>query len=455
VPRSWIEFRFDAAREIAIHPWLRPGVEGYTANGRPARLVADEHGNRIRLVPDVAPHALEFVAADVPAFGWKRFRLEPSVPHPDDVDAGRDIECDAIAVRASDDGTLEARFGERRYAGLLAVEDVGDRGDTYDFDPVSAGAVTLEEVRVVRHRSRAGVLELAVERVFSLPAALAADRRRRDDARARVALTTTARLVPGTGRIDLHVRVTNGARDHRLRLLFPTGAGVSEFRAATTFDVARRTTAVRDGSRWIHPAPATFPQQGFVAANGLVVAAPGLPEAEVTPAGVIAITLVRAVGWLARMDLETRPQLAGPAIPVPGAQCLETIGTHLALFGDLDPRRARDAELGLRAVTAGDAPLAPPDAPLLEVTPHAVVVTALKPAEEGPGMVLRMLNPTDEALAVRLRFGLPLVEARRARLDETPEGDPLPIAGGSVTVDVPAHALRSLLVRTARPAGAA
>ena len=70
----------------------------------------------------------------------------------------------------------------------------------------------------------------------------------------------------------------------------------------------------------MHRAPATFPQQGFVSANGLTVVAPGLPEAEVTPDGVIAITLLRAVGWLARTDLRQRPQPAGPAVPTPGAQ---------------------------------------------------------------------------------------------------------------------------------------
>ena len=73
----------------------------------------------------------------------------------------------------------------------------------------------------------------------------------------------------------------------------------------------------------MHPAPATFPHQGFVCANGLTVAAPGLPEAEVTPDGITAVTLVRAVGWLARMDLRSRPRPDGPLIAVPGAQCLE------------------------------------------------------------------------------------------------------------------------------------
>ena len=36
----------------------------------------------------------------------------------------------------ADDGTLTVRVAGREWSGLLAIEDVGDRGDTYDFDPV-------------------------------------------------------------------------------------------------------------------------------------------------------------------------------------------------------------------------------------------------------------------------------------------------------------------------------
>src|SRR5581483_1933536 len=273
------------------------------------------------------------------------------------------------------------------------------------------------------------------------------DRSARSAASVPLVLETEARLVPGTGRVDLDVRVDNTARDHRLRLLFPTDGPVDTFHAATTFDVARRETAPRDASRWIHPAPATFPQQGFVTAGGLTVAAPGLPEAEVTPDGTIAITLVRAVGWLARMGLATRPQPAGPALPVPGAQCPGTIEARLALFAGLDPRTARDAELGLRAVVAGDAPLVPPGAPLLELSPREIVLAAVKPPESGAGIVVRLLNPTDATISARLRVGVRVGTAGPVRLDETPDGAPLAIRDGTLSVDVPAHALRSLWLR--------
>jgi alpha-mannosidase len=219
---------------------------------------------------------------------------------------------------------------------------------------------------------------------------------------------------------------------------------VEEFEAATTSDVARRHTRPRDASQWVHPAHTTFVQQGFVSANGLTVAAPGLPEAEVTPGGVIAITMVRSVGWLARMDLTTRPQPAGPVIPTPGAQCLEPIEAHLALFASGNACAARDAEIGLWAVAAGAAPLLPAERALLTIEPRDVVLTALKPADDGPGVIARLLNPSGATREVRIDVGFPLAGVQSVRLDETPDTDPVTVSGSCVSLPVPAYGLRSV-----------
>ncbi len=139
-----------------------------TANGRPARLVADPGEDRIQVLPDVPALAIECVA-EVPAYGWTRVRLAPSAPHPDHEDDGREIAAGDLTVRAADDGTLTVRAGGREYAGLCALEDVGDRGDTYDVDPVPGNAPVRSPV--VRRRLHAtGVQELAIDRVLDVAA---------------------------------------------------------------------------------------------------------------------------------------------------------------------------------------------------------------------------------------------------------------------------------------------
>ena len=446
-PARWLEFRDDGGgRQMALHPLLMADLTspGFTVDGRPVRVTSDADTARIRLVAEREPRTVEFVAADVPAFGWRRFRLEPGPACDDAVDDGREIAGGGIVVRANDDGTLDVTLGGTTWRGLTAIEDVGDRGDTYDFDPVAGDPPRLESCVVRRTTHASGLASLHVRRVLALPAALSADRSARADERVSVTLDVEARLVPGVERIDLRVRLDNRARDHRLRLLFPTGAPVAHFLAATTFDVARRGTARPDDRAWVHPAVTTFPQQGFVSAAGLTVAAPGLPEAEVTPDGTIAITLVRAVGWLARMDLKTRPQVAGPTLPTPEAQCSTTIEAGLSLLARCDVRAVRDAETGLRAVAAGAAPLVPADRALLAVEPRDVVVSALEPAPDGDGVLLRVLNPNDDARHATVRLGFACATATPVRLDGAPCGDAAAIVDGVIELDVPPHALRTL-----------
>jgi mannosylglycerate hydrolase len=449
-----VRFNLDAYPPFAgedeprpIHPliWanMRPG--GFTIDGRPVRLVPNDEGRRVRFIEAQRDWAAEFVAADLPAFGWKRFRLERVDEESwDEEDAGREISAGGVSVTAYDDGTFDARFGDRALAGLGALESTGDRGDTYDYDGVP-GTWMIGDVAVSRRRHASGIQELRVERLFGVPT-LTEDRAARSDRNRFLRVVQVLRVAPGIERIDMTVRIDNEATDHRLRMLFPTDASVDVFHAATTFDIATRSTAPRDGSSWLHPAPATFPAQGWVCANGLTVVAPGLNEAEVTPDGVIAITLLRSVGWLSRMDLHSRPNHAGPGMPTPGAQCVRTTEASLSLLDGLDARAARDAELGLLAVAAGADPLAQEGEPLLTIDPPAVVLSALKPSERDDGFVLRVLNPTDDARQAVVRCGFDVESALAVRLDEAPSDQDVTLRDREIRFGVPSRALRSVLV---------
>lgn len=374
--------------------------------------------------------------------------MTPSAPVPDNVDDGREIESAGVRVSLADDGTLGVRLGAAEYHGLLALEDGGDRGDTYDFDAVAGDpGATLASLAWRRSRHPSGMARLEVVRTVTVPVALDDGRQQRTVASVELGVWVEVRVTPGVPRVDITVRVDNTARDHRLRLLFPTGRPVARFHAATTFDVAERSIARRDDARWLHHAPSTFAHQGWVSANGLTVVAPGLPEAEVTPEGTIAVTLLRAVGWLARYDLQSRPVPAGPAMAVAGAQLPGRFEARLALLAGCDPVAARDAELGLRGVIAGPERLLAPGVALLALEPAGLVLSALKPAEHGDGIVVRVLNPTDAPMTAVLRPGFRVAEARAVQLDEEPAAHAVALDPDAVRVEVPARALRSVLLR--------
>ncbi|MEO2169158.1 MAG: glycosyl hydrolase-related protein, partial [bacterium] len=447
----WLEFRGEFDRSIQVHPFLgaAQNVAGFTVDGIPARLVEEEREG-IRMAPELKPRAVEFVARDVPAFGWRRFSLVPDAAQPDALDTGRSIECGDLRVEFSDDGTFAFEIAGRSFPGLGAIEEIGDRGDTYDFDAVGGVSAHLESVSFERRRHPGGIMSISSRRVFRQPATLAPSRRSRSEAHAVLVVELEARLVPGVARVDLDCRIEDGALDHRLRIFFPTGVPTKNFRASTTSDIAERTTARPDDRGWVHPAPATFCQQGFVAVGGLAVGAVGLPEAEVTPAGEIAITLLRKVGWLARTDLDSRSESAGPVVATPGAQLPQNFRARLSLLADTDGAAATvaAAESGFRAVVAGPEPLVPPGLSLLRVEPPELLLEALKPAESGRGLVLRLLNPTDAPLDACVTLGFPVTEVWRVRLDEGRLPAEVAVEDSHLRCRVTPHELVSLELRT-------
>lgn len=445
-------FGFGGEDEFVIHPLLLQnlGPDGFLVDGKPARLFPSGAGKRLRLVPHQHDWEIEFVAEDVPAFGYRRFKLEPAKTEGETADSGSSIETGEISVEAESDGSLTLRFGDRVFDELCTLEDTGDRGDSYDFDPIAPGpsdfALTSVEVKRFQHPS--GIARLEITRTFELPERLSDDRKTRSKEKTQIQVLTEARLAPDVPRVDLTVSFTNTAEDHRLRMLFPTGSPVADFLSATTFDVAKRTTSLPDSSDWQQEAVATFPSQGWVSANGLTVVAPGHYESEVTPEGVIAFTLVRAVGWLSRLDLRSRKGPAGPSLPTPGAQCLSEISASFSLLPEADPSSARDAEAGFRAVVAGDAPLHPPGVSLLAVEPRSLLLSAVKPSDNGDGLVVRVVNPSDDEVRGRITCGLPLSRVAVVRLDESETGE-AEIDGQNVLLTVPPHRILSIMLVTA------
>jgi hypothetical protein len=443
----------------SFHPTVLQdlGTMGFTVNGEPARLVPAEVG-RMKLLPERGVFDLEFLARDVPALGFRRVRVRRAPAElatgdvVETVEAGSAeafIAADDVRVTLRADGRFDVRLGERLFPGLGALESTGDRGDSYDYDEVTEGpGLELEAVSAERCCHPAGVQELRVVRRLRMPARLAHSRDRREDERAPLEVETILRVAPGVARVDVDLRVENSAEDHRLRMLFPVGTSVERFEAASTFDVAERTPGPCEDSGWVQRAPATFPHQGFVHAGGLTVVAPGLPEAEVTrddPAS-IAITLLRCVGSLSRPDLRSRPGPAGPGTDTPGAQCPGRLVARLSLLAGLDAVAARDAELGLRAVACGEETLVPADLPLVALEPVQLLLSAFKPAENGDGAVLRVLNPTAVAHEAVLTLGFPFERADAVRLDEEPSNTGIERSGATLRFPVPPHALRTLRI---------
>ena len=94
---------------------------------------------------------------------------------------------------------------------------------------------------------------------------------------------------------------------------------------------------------------------------------------------------------------------------------------------------------------------------LLSLSPESARLSALKPAEDGEGLIARVLNETDEALSARLHLG-PSLRGRvagivacgldeRAETAEAGPGVTPSFEDGVIGLALPPHAARSLRLR--------
>ncbi|MCB9389279.1 MAG: hypothetical protein H6512_06800 [Acidimicrobiia bacterium] len=162
----------------------------------------------------------------------------------------------------------------------------------------------------------------------------------------------------------------------------------------------------------------TFVSRRFVEVptpqGSLLVIHDGLYEYEVVRNGSeLAVTLLRATGWLARREPDFRPNPAGPQIPVVGAQMLGTQTLRYAVSLGPDQRSTTDAyaladqflvpclSVAARPVTGAIAR----HGTNLEVS--GCQVSAVE--RDGDSLRIRVFNPRSEATLTTLRWdGLPL-----------------------------------------------
>jgi alpha-mannosidase len=335
----------------------------------------------------------------VPAFGCVRLGVEAGVPG-----GGRGAESDA--ARHS---PLPA---PRSAASLVSDRD---EGDTYTFQPVPGDRPVQAAWGPGRTVWRG-----------PLVAGLALPFRLGDRARG----TLFVRADAGSALVRYVVDGVNLRGNHRLRIVFP--AGGTRATADMPYGSVTRPRVIFDPADFPREWPAlTGPMHRYVSAGGRTVFARGLHEYELLEDGRLAITLFRAVGDLSRGALRARPGHAAWPTPTPGAQELGAFRAELAVAG-LGAQAGDPASAWAAVERAADefhAPLAgrmlrwgidvPPVTSGPELSGEGLVFKALKPRADGPGVVLRCLNPTDHRQVGRWRWPAPIRRAFRARLDET------------------------------------
>ena len=285
-------------------------------------ILSDEHLQRFVLDAYVRNVRVHFVPPSAPPLGYETFWARPvdkTRPHPIQPSNPASIQNEFFQVEVSAlDGTLTVSdlHSGRRYPGLNQFMDGGDCGDEYNYCPPYHDALIQPQISAIEVDASSPEKYITVLLELALPDGLTHDRDGRARTTKALRIRTTARLLPGVKRVDIHTWLDNPAGDHRMRVHFPAPFSAELAGKSATYDghfeVVERPMGVPAWDEsWIEQPVAQHPQRNFCSvSNGeqaLTILNRGLREAEAleNAAGQaeIALTLLRCSGWLSRATI--------------------------------------------------------------------------------------------------------------------------------------------------------
>jgi hypothetical protein len=366
------------------------------------------------------------------------------------------MENENLAVDIQPDGTLtlsDKRSGEV-YGGLHVFEDDADAGDGWNHGPTSNRCDVISSgsrARIELECDTPLLTRFVVHQSLDLPAAFDWHAGRRADRRTPLAIESRITLRAGAGAIDIETRTCNTVDDHRLRVLFPTGASTDTWLADSVFDVVTRPVALRSENHLYREKELqTKPQQSWTAVGderrGLaVVCAGGLLEAAVPdrPDRPIALTLYRSTRRTVMTDGEPGGQLHGRdlcfryrIVPLAGAPDRPHLFREAAdLAGGIRGIHFDPVDLARARKCIPESPAPPPG--LLEVSGGAVLTSARK---AGHAIETRLFNPNEEPVTARVAFhpSLGIQTAAPVDFESQPAHQPIihPMGNGQFEIPI-------------------
>lgn len=314
---------YEAAEQVELPAMVLRDADG---NEVPAKIADagiafgyDLPDDRFRQ-PYMAKKVRVTFEAEVPALGYRTYYLETAeqLQNVDAVSGDANVlENDAMKVVVNEDGSyslLDKKTG-RTYENLGCYEDTGDMGNEYIYiqdtgKQVISTKSRKAEVSCVERNAFRTVVE--IRHKMMVPSGMGEElQRQREmciDPYTRVAnrsfelvemdVKTVLTLEKSAKGLRVATTICNQAKDHRVRVIFPTGLHASTHMADSAFEVVRRNN--RHNDTWTNPCGCER-QQCFAAMEdekgGLLVANRGLYEYEILEEqeNAIAVTLLRCV----------------------------------------------------------------------------------------------------------------------------------------------------------------
>ncbi|MBE6739473.1 MAG: alpha-mannosidase [Ruminococcaceae bacterium] len=306
-----------------------------------------------------------------------------------------------IRFNIENDGTITLfdKISKKEYKGLNLIEDVGDKGNGYNFIGTDDQKTVFAKLNNIELSEKSGFHAVfKIESQIDIPKGIDENNNRTQDFITHK-ITNFVTIKNDSRRLDFKFTVNNQSENHRLRTLFTTDTSTPYVYADGQFDVIKRT--IKPDERWKNPC---YNQRlmAFVSLedekSGFMVASRGLNSYEVIRDGknTVALTLLRATGTLGDWTWGQKPD---PLMQVKGEITLEYSILPFALSEKAEAYNEAYSfnSDGIFALETdchnGNMPLSKR---FIEIKGEYLRYSALKKAENSDDLILRVYNVSEE-----------------------------------------------------------
>ena len=350
---------------------------------------------------------------NVPALGYRTYEIKPAknaLLKKPGIALGNVLENGKIKAAVSGNGTVDVEYKPtgKTYKGLNYLSSQGEVGNAWkhvspEFDKKFYSIGANARVYTVESGELTG--SVAAEFEFEVPESCAVNP---SEIYTKIPVKVIYTLDEDADYIKVRVELNNTAKDHWLRVNFPTNIQTTYSVCDSHFDLVKHDIAIPDSTGWVEQAFGTQPLRTFAAVtdgeNGFAVMPKGLYEYEVFDDSTMALTLIRACRIKLAVSEEKQTELDDEGVQCPGKHTYEYAMHFDGKEVTTLPNKAAEifAPVKCAAVGRGKGNL-PRENSLLSIDNKNVHVTAVKRAEDGNGTIIRFYNASEQEQTVAVQ----------------------------------------------------
>ena len=421
-------------------------------------------------VVNVDAYRVLITVQNLPGLSYRTYVITPSetetVLQPSAIQEGNVLENRCLRAEIQPNGTVNLLQKETgaELRGLFLLEDEAEIGDSYvHFSLPHCPCFTsaAENAKIVLFSDEARRQRAEIRYVIEIPEEYLESERRRSSKMTELPVCLTLTLEEESHYLSASVTLENNAKDHRVRMRFPTGTRCDTSFSGNPFDVIARSRREAHAEGCVPDQP----DSEFIAVDGerggVALFNNGLHEYEHDEDGALLLTLLRCEGYISH-DPYGGGDMVEDKWRAKESQCIGTHTLELAVYPYAGSHRTARAAQTARCFNtpllsccqpvdcrkfAGGRPFVQgsdtpeyffrakehPETVLpalgtlctVEDDSGAILLSAVKRAERSDEMILRVYNTAPETVSFAVRFAEPC-SVFRSDLRES-VGDALPL----------------------------